>query len=115
MFKSQHGGRGGPVENLAVSTAGSTCVVALRQKLVAYNLTNPDKQVSKLDCGARWVTGMVQVSGTLTCLLLGRMVCWSGCRLARVVCCRLARVVCWPVWCVGPCAVWPAAAAGRGC
>ena len=50
------------MENLAVSTVGDTCVVAMRQKLVAYNLNNPEKQVSKFDCAARWVTGMVQVT-----------------------------------------------------
>jgi len=62
MFKS-NGRSGGPgVENLAVSTVGDTCVVAMRQKLVAYNLNNPEKQVSKFDCAARWVTGMVQVT-----------------------------------------------------
>ena len=61
MFKSHHG-RGGPgVENLAVSTVGDTCVLATRQKLVAYNLNDPETQVSKFDCAARWVTGMVQV------------------------------------------------------
>eukprot|EP00039_Didymoeca_costata_P021176 m.343679 g.343679 ORF g.343679 m.343679 type:complete len:882 (+) comp23128_c0_seq1:228-2873(+) len=50
-----------PAENLSVSRTRQICAVALRNRLLLWDLLDPDAPGRKINYSWRWVTGMVQL------------------------------------------------------